>query len=140
MYTAWVLDDNQRDFLLKAFPPIFPDVMAHHITYEFPVKKTHVIPDGLFDYSEVTILDMLIDDVRKVQCLIVSVDHRYVNQEGTLLHITWSIDRSAGAKPVHSNDCIKEFIENAQKSKVPVTRSIAGAITLYKKINLEILK
>ena len=37
-YTGFELDKKSRRALLSQFPPQFPDVIAHHITYKFGTK------------------------------------------------------------------------------------------------------
>ena len=39
-YTAYVLDKASRESLLRAFPPKFSDVIAHHVTVKFGVPQT----------------------------------------------------------------------------------------------------
>ena len=42
-----------------------------------------------------------------IECLVVEIDGSSARPDGRTYHITLSLDREAGAKPVHSNDLLK---------------------------------
>ena len=94
MYTGWELDRDTRDLLLLMFPPLFPDVIAHHITLTYGVGADAVPPPNV----EADVVGVASGD--GVQALVVSVDGSVVRPDKGIFHITWSIDRSAGRKPV----------------------------------------
>ncbi len=97
-YTGWELDEKDRAKLLRVFAPAYPDVIAHHVTYKNPVDPQTKPPQAV-DAAVVGIAD----DGSKVQALVVEIDGTTERLDGLIYHITWSIDRGAGAKPVHSN-------------------------------------
>ncbi len=99
-YSGWKLTKHSRDELLALFPPCFPDVLAHHIT----LNMTGNAPAS----AQVKLLGIAIDP-RGLECLVVSVDGTEIRPDGKVFHITWSIDRSAGFKPVNSNNVIEKY-------------------------------
>ncbi len=101
-YTAFVLDQQDRDNLLLQFKPIFPDVIAHHVTFAMGSHPNYLKIDNV-----VVVYGRVIGE--SVDVLLVRVDGERERPDGRLYHITWSLDRSKGAKPVHSNDVIEAF-------------------------------
>lgn len=97
-YTGWLIPEPERERLLTLFAPRYPDTIAHHITLRMgkanPPQATHGIVIGVAD------------DGVGCQALVVSIDGTTRRPDGRTYHITWSIDRQAGYKPVHSNDVI----------------------------------
>jgi hypothetical protein len=103
-YTAWVLPEEERARLLTAFPPQFPDVVAHHVTAQFGVPEDAPPPDeARFCVVGVT------TDGRQLQTLVVSVDGQTTRPDGETYHVTWSLDRELGAKPKDSKMAIKRL-------------------------------
>jgi len=103
MYSAYILPDHVREKLLEIFPTKYPDVIAHHVTEHFGISSDDPISDQL---SDIEIYCEVYDPINHVQALIVRVDGKSLNSNGKVYHITWSIDRSTGAKPVMSNNVI----------------------------------
>lgn len=97
-YAGWELDEKDRAKLLRLFVPAYPDVIAHHVTYKNPVK-----PDAKPPKAVKAAVVGIADDGTKVQALVIEIDGDTARPDGSTYHITWSIDRAAGAKPVHSN-------------------------------------
>ena len=98
-YSAYVIDEASRARILTDFPPRFPEVIAHHITHQFP-------DDSLPPHqSSANIIGYAAD--HRLECLVVSVDGKTNRPNGGIYHITLSIDREQGAKPVHSNHVIQ---------------------------------
>jgi len=101
-YSCWKLTEACRTAMLEQFPAEFPDVVAHHVTHAFPSK---VLPPA----ASIEIVAEMVDP-DGVQVMLVTVDTgdgpREQRPDGRTYHITWSIDRSAGKKPVHSNDVV----------------------------------
>ena len=100
-YSGWELSDNDRSRLLALYPPVYPDVIAHHVTYQFP--STTMPP------SVSAKIVGYVDDGEGVQALVVEIDGETEKANGSAYHITWSIDKSKGRKPVDSNTVIQEF-------------------------------
>lgn len=106
MYTAYVLTQSARDEILKRFPPKFDDVIAHHITYKFKTDKN--VPHTIPDQAVIKVVAYACD--KSLETLVVSVDGEIQRPDGKFFHITLSLDRSKGRKPVDSNDVIENKI------------------------------
>lgn len=99
-YTAFVLSHRARAELLSKFPPKFPDVICHHVTERFGVPNDFKAPDD----SNVTVIGY--SDDESLEALVVEVNGDRKRKDGKVYHITLSLDRSKGRKPVESNDVI----------------------------------
>ena len=104
-YAAFVLDNNARRALLDRVPPKYPDVLAHHITEKFGIPKPS---DPVRSRAVHATVIGHVDDGAGVQAVVVEVNGSSTRKDGSTYHITVSIDRSAGRKPVDSNRVIKE--------------------------------
>lgn len=100
-YIGWALDRKEVEGLKKIFKPSFPDVLAHHVTHTFGVSPDHPLPlevtGDLYGYAK---------DDDGVEAFIVEIGGSLTRPDGKLYHVTWSIDRSKGFKPVDSNKLI----------------------------------
>ena len=94
-YVGWELDHQDRDVLLGLIRPAYPDVIAHHVTL-------HMGEGELPTETEGDVIGF-VDDGAGVQALVVRIAGTTDRPGGGTYHITWSIDRSAGRKPVDSN-------------------------------------
>jgi len=101
MYTAYTLTEPSRTKLLQAMPPKFPDVIAHHATVQFGVPKTAEVPAP----AKLQVVGYASDE--SLEAAVVSVDGSTKRPDGSTYHITISLDRSLGRKPVQSNDVVK---------------------------------
>ena len=101
-YHAYVLSPESRDSIIKNHPPAYPEVIAHHVTHAFGVKKGERTPD---QPKNIEVIGH-VDDGNGVQAAVVKVDGREFRPDGKRYHVTISIDRKKGRKPVHSNDVI----------------------------------
>ena len=101
-YIAYVLDEPSRAKVLKLFTPRYPDVICHHVTLAVGVNAL-LLPRIIEDMATalVNVAGWVYDD--RIDALIVSVGGKYERHDGGIYHITNSIDRSKGAKPVMSN-------------------------------------
>ncbi len=94
-YTGWLLPEIEREKLLAVFPPVYHDVIAHHVTLAMGIIDLPIASAG-------TIVGY-IDDEKGVQALVVEIDGTTQRWDGYLYHITWSIDRDTHKrKPVDS--------------------------------------
>lgn len=100
-YNGYLLTDKGRSDLLTHIEPIFPDVIAHHVTYEFGIYD-QLPPDATY----VRAVAQASND--KVQAVVVMVNGAMIRPDGGIYHITLSLDKAAGAKAVDSNVLIKE--------------------------------
>lgn len=98
-YCGWRLSEDSRETLLRFFPPIFPDVIAHHVTLE--TDNRH-IPDN----AEIEIVGYVRNDT--IEAMVVSVNGETTRPDGSVYHITWSIDRDRGATPAQAGELAKQ--------------------------------
>lgn len=99
-YIGWKLPESERERLLDIFPATYVDVIAHHVTLR--------MGDGALPEPVEAAVVGIVDDGKGVQALVVTIDGTYRRPDGKIYHITWSIDRAAGRKPVHSNEVIAQ--------------------------------
>ena len=74
-----------------------------NITHLFGVSKDTALPE----VGTVEIVGYA-DDGKSIEALIVAIDGSTERPDGKTYHITWSLDREQGKKPVHSNNLIEE--------------------------------
>lgn len=103
-YEAFVLDEPSRQTLAKVFPPKYPEWIGHHITFEFGVQKG---TEGKYGGSQPVKVVGYAED-NGIEVLVVSVGGVTIRPDGKKYHITWSLDRSKGWKPVDSNKVIQD--------------------------------
>ena len=103
-YEAFVLDENTRKLLAEKFPPKYPEWIGHHITNIFGVQKDDARPYGQ-QYTFV-VVGYVEDD--GIEALVVERDGSSKRPDGKIYHITWSLDRTKGWKPVDSNRIIAQ--------------------------------
>jgi hypothetical protein len=102
-YIGWELGASDRAQLLGEFPPKYPDVIAHHITHHAGASSDEALPEA----HSIRVVGY-VDDGEGLECLVCEVDGSTQRDHGGQYHITWSIDRAAGYKPVHSNKVIAQ--------------------------------
>lgn len=103
-YSGWQLSEAERAKALGLIPATYPDVIAHHITSELGSY------DDLEQPPEVSAeIIGFVDDGEGVQALVVRVNGTTERPIGGKYHITWSLDRSKGFKPVDSNRVIQQM-------------------------------
>lgn len=101
-YSGYEISDEDRAMLARFYPPKFSDFIGHHVTWEFGVDpETAKLPPN----GKLSVIGYTCDD--SLEALVVSIDGVTSRPDGGTLHITWSLDREAGRKPVHSNEVIK---------------------------------
>jgi len=101
MYTGYLLTDHSRDMLRKIFPPKNPTWLGHHITEKFGVPTDFPPPDKP---DRVQVVGYIETD--GIEGLLVNIDGATDRPSGGNYHITWSIDKSKGMKPFHTNKYI----------------------------------
>lgn len=99
--SGWRLEPDERADLLKRFPPSWPDVIADHVTLDARAGDGDPLPDP--EAAEVV---GRVDDGAGLQALVVAIGGTTARPDGSTFHITWSIDRARGRKPVDSNAAI----------------------------------
>lgn len=103
MYTAYVLSQHSRHMLLKKFQPKYSRLIAHHTTVKFGVPKDAVAPDP----ANLVVVGY-VDSGDGIEALVVSVNGETRREDGSVYHITWSLDPTA-YKPVDTNKYLKEY-------------------------------
>jgi hypothetical protein len=102
-YTGYKLTDEGRAALLAHITPMFPDVIAHHVTHEFGVYSDNLPPPA----SHVRVVAVANND--RVQAAVVKVNGTVTRAYGnSYYHITISVDRVAGGSPVESNKLLAD--------------------------------
>ena len=117
-YSAYVISSESRALIIKRHPALFPEQIAHHITHQFPDQKR---PPPV---EEVKVVGYAKDISFGLECLVVSIDGNSERPSGGIYHITLSLDRSLGAKPVLSNRLLEsgwERLESPYRIEVEPT-------------------
>lgn len=112
---GWKLDRRQREELLGRFPPRYDDVIADHVTLQ-----SHALDKPLPAAVEAKIVGRA-DDGDSLECMVVTVDGSTDRPDGSIFHITWSLDKSKGREAKDSNDVLKERGWTAIEEPVPVS-------------------
>jgi len=118
-YSAFILDNNSRNRLKKLFPPKFPEFVGHHITHQFGVKRGSEAPESP---KSVDVIGYASED--GLEALVVSINGNHIRPDGKIYHITWSLDRSKGKKPIHSNELLKNGWEKVGPISIKVSPKI----------------
>lgn len=111
-YTGWLVDAGDRANLLARFPPVYPEVVAHHVTQKFgdvaaaPPSETAGEVIGIAD------------DGVGVQALVVRIGGTTARPDGATYHITWSL--AAGREARESNDVIARLGFAELPAPIPV--------------------
>lgn len=110
---GWLLDERDRAVLLALFPPNWPDVIAHHVTLASGTEAP------LPDQRSGEIVGQ-VDDGAGLQALVVAIGGTTHRPDGSIYHITWSIDRASGRRAVQSNDVLHERGFIALAAPIPI--------------------
>src|SRR3712207_5976121 len=94
---GWLVDEEQRVELLQQFPPVYSEVVAHHVT--LASNSSDELPAPAI--GEIV---GVADDGAGVQALVVSIGGSTDRPGGGTYHITWSLAEGRAAK--ESNDVI----------------------------------
>lgn len=101
-YLAYELPVQARNDLARQFQPKYPEFVGHHITQQFGVPMD-TQQEGS---AQITVIGYAEED--GLEALVVTVNGAKRREDGRLYHITWSLDRSKGKKPVMSNDLVQK--------------------------------
>ncbi len=113
--TGWKLDEQDRAALLARFVPRFRDVVADHVTLRTGTDEGTLLPRET--RGEVV---GEIDDGAGVEALVVRIGGTTDRSDGSTYHITWSLDRAGGRRPVESNDVIRRLGWRALAVPIPI--------------------
>ena len=108
--TGWKLSSDQRERLLRRFPPKYKDVIADHVTLR--------VGDGPLPAKPSALIVGRADDGDSLECLVVELDGTTHRPDGSTYHITWSL--GPGRKPVESNDVLREYGWKPLSPPIPV--------------------
>ena len=101
-YLAFEVDKKSRKDLKKIFEPQFKEFIGHHVTYKFGVKSNEKLPNK----PKIAKVVGYVKNDKGLEALVVEINGSTKRPDGKTFHITWSLDRSAGFKPVHSNNLL----------------------------------
>ena len=101
MVIGWKLDREQRKELLQQFPPQFRNVVADHVTLKARAAAEAPLPGE--QHGE--IVGRVTDD-KGVEAMVVRIDGTTDRPDGSVYHITWSLDD--GRKANESNDVLRD--------------------------------
>jgi hypothetical protein len=110
--TGWTLDREDRKRLLEHFAPRYADVVADHVTLR-------IGGGGLPTEGSGEVIGE-VDDGDGVQALVVRIGGTSDRPDGSTYHITWSLDRARGRKPVESNDVIARLGWRPLSEPIPI--------------------
>lgn len=96
--TGWKLDPAERASLLDQHPPRYAQPVADHVTLE--VGGRDLPPE-----VKAAIVGRT-DDERGVEAMVVTIDGSVDRPDGSIYHITWSLEPGRAARV--SNDVLKE--------------------------------
>lgn len=99
---GWKLDRGQRDELLRRFPPRYHDAIADHVTLRSNAKGDPLPPP-----VEARIVGYA-DDGDSLEAMVVTVNGTADRPDGSIFHITWSLDEAKGRRARESNQLLKE--------------------------------
>lgn len=120
-FKIFEISDSSRALLAQSFPPKFPEFIGHHITYGMRKKGDDSLPQA--DTFKVVGYGI---DPQGLEALVVEVDGTINRPDGKIFHITWSLDRGAGFKPVNSNDLLQ-----GNWKKIPSPINITATAKFY---------
>ena len=103
-YLAFVLDKSSREKLLKAFPPLFDDVICHHVTLMFNNVDEDTV-EQYIDVKKAKVVGYVSD--KSLECLVVEINGSSKRNDGGTFHITLSLVKGK-RKPVDSNALLKK--------------------------------
>ncbi|MGI8944191.1 MAG: hypothetical protein ACR2FJ_08200 [Qipengyuania sp.] len=95
---GWKIDPDDRDRLLRRFPPSYGETVADHVTFGRR-DKTSAVPQ----VDCATVVGRA-DDGEGVEALVVELAGSTDRWDGSTYHITWSL--AEGREPVESNAVI----------------------------------
>ncbi|WJY19880.1 hypothetical protein QQS45_06610 [Alteriqipengyuania flavescens] len=95
---GWRLPRDERERLLARFPPVWPDIIADHVTLDADASAERAL-------SETRAGEVVghVNDGEGLQALVVAIDGTPRRPDGSTYHITWSLDRERGREAKDSN-------------------------------------
>jgi hypothetical protein len=99
--TGWKVPQDEREILLRRFPPRYENVIADHVTLRVGATPETPLPRR----PEARIVGRG-DDGKSLECLVAELDGTTDRPDGSTYHITWSL--GPGRKARESNDVLRE--------------------------------
>ena len=99
--TGWKLQRDEREELLRRFPPKYENVIADHVTLRTGATPATPLPRK----PEARIVGRA-DDGKSLECLVVELDGTTDRPDGSTYHITWSL--GPGRRARESNDVLRD--------------------------------
>ena len=99
--TGWKLAPDERQQLIRRFPPRYENVVADHVTL-----RTGATPSTPLPRKPNAAIVGRADDGSSLECLVVEMDGTTDRPDGSTYHITWSLGPSRKAR--ESNDVLRE--------------------------------
>lgn len=96
---GWRLEPEERERLLARFPPAFPDVIADHVTLGRMTSLPADVQAAVVGYAS---------DGTGLEALAVSIDGTYDRPDGSIYHMTWSLNKSKGRRAIESNALLQK--------------------------------
>jgi hypothetical protein len=97
----WNLTEPERLELLKRFPAACPEIHADHVT------AGRMGQDIRLEEETGWIVGIANED--GLQALVVEIGGTVYRPDGSIYHVTWSLDRAQGRRPVDSNALLQKF-------------------------------
>jgi hypothetical protein len=98
--TGWKLAKDDREMLLKRFPPRYENVIADHVTL-----RTGATPETPLPAKPQARVVGRADDSKGLECLVVELGGTTDRPDGSTYHISWSLGPTRRAR--ESNDVLK---------------------------------
>ena len=111
--TGWKLPYDEREQLLRRFPPKYENVIAHHVTL-----RTGATPQTPLPRRPDARIVGRADDGKSLECLVVELDGTTDRPDGSTYHITWSL--GPARKAHESNDVLRERGWDRVDAPIPI--------------------
>jgi hypothetical protein len=112
--TGWKLPEDERELLLRRFPPKYENVVADHVTLRTGATPQTPLPRKPDDARVIG----RADDGQGLECLVVELDGTFDRPDGSTYHITWSL--GAGRRARESNDLLMNSGFHPLDAAIPV--------------------
>lgn len=112
---GWKLDRIECSQPMEQFPPLWPDVVADHVTRSFRKLASGDLPD----LGRASIVGH-VSDQRDCRALVVEIDATTTRPDGGTYHITWSVGRKAGRQQGDSNKVLARLGREKLEMPLPI--------------------
>lgn len=103
--------------ILNRFTPAHSEVIAHHITHQFPAKEAppEVVEAHLVGYAQNRLVDAFL-----VALTFTDGSQTVSRPDGEFYHLTLSVNREAGGRPRDSKALLKEVTPTTYSEWLPI--------------------